>query len=160
MPTGVYRRPSAVVRFWSKVDKEGPVHPLHGSCWQWTGRDPTYGRVTTPKGRKGAHHFSWETFRGKIPKGLYVLHKCDNQKCVNPDHLFLGTQKDNVQDMTKKGRHGRPRLKVSDEAAEEIRRRFVRYSPKRTNARLLALEYGISRRHVRAIATRKKRRYV
>jgi len=56
-------------------------------------------------GIKGTHRVSWELHYGPIPKGMSVLHKCDNPPCVRPDHLFLGTQQDNLQDMRNKGRH-------------------------------------------------------
>lgn len=51
-----------------------------------------------------AHRVSWELFRGPIPNKLFVLHKCDNKNCINPDHLFLGTAKDNIHDCIRKGR--------------------------------------------------------
>lgn len=54
-----------------------------------------------------AHRASYKIYKGEIPKGMLVLHDCDNRLCVNPDHLFLGTHKDNTQDMIRKGRHGR-----------------------------------------------------
>lgn len=73
------------------------------NCWYWIGclDQLGYGHV----GYKRAHRWSWELHNGEIPKGMNVLHKCDVRSCVNPDHLFLGTQKDNVLDMIKKGRH-------------------------------------------------------
>ena len=93
-------------RFWEKVDKS----PASG-CWEWRSsiRGNGYGAFFTHligEGRKcrGAHRFSWELKNGPIPDGLWVLHKCDNRICVNPDHLFLGDRVDNMQDCAKKGR--------------------------------------------------------
>lgn len=97
-------------RFWAKVDTSG-------SCWVWTANcikdkngNRRYGLIGA--GRRGegmlyAHRVSWELHNGPIPKGLKVLHRCDNPQCVNPKHLFLGTQLDNVMDMYRKGRNGR-----------------------------------------------------
>lgn len=81
-------------------------------CWQWTGTcfSSGYARAGLYKrnGRKNfsqrASRMSYEVFVGKIPKGFLICHKCDNPKCVNPDHLFLGKPKDNSQDMVSKDR--------------------------------------------------------
>ncbi len=79
------------------------------SCWLWTaGIDRAgYGRIGRGKRSEGyelAHRVSWKIHNGKIPIGLCVLHRCDVPGCVNPDHLFLGTRADNVDDMVAKGR--------------------------------------------------------
>lgn len=82
-------------------------------CWDWSGFKNYfgYGRLMildTDGKRKprSAHRLSWELYRGPIPAGKCILHRCDNPSCSNPDHLFIGTKKDNTQDMMKKGRHG------------------------------------------------------
>jgi hypothetical protein len=76
------------------------------TCWLWTGanRGGGYGVVRFKKVDIQAHRFSWEFVNGKIPKGLFVLHKCDVRNCVKPDHLFLGTSQDNMKDCSLKGR--------------------------------------------------------
>lgn len=75
-------------------------------CWGWraaTNRKG-YGRFYS-KHTQSAHRFSWIIHKGKIPDGLFVLHKCDNPPCTNPEHLFLGTNLDNIRDMIAKGRN-------------------------------------------------------
>lgn len=97
--------PSDLERFWSKVSKsEG--------CWEWTGghNGVGHGRFWSDGALTGAHRFSWSLHRGVIPAGLQVLHRCDNPPCVNPDHLFLGTHRDNMQDSARKLRTGMAKL--------------------------------------------------
>lgn len=96
-------------RFWQMVNQHGdtPPHcPELGPCWLWTGNKSTkgYGQFSAERRSIRAHRFSWELHGGMIPEGLKVLHKCDNPPCVRFDHLFLGTTKDNTQDMLAKGR--------------------------------------------------------
>lgn len=111
-------------RFWDKVNK-GSVD----DCWEYLGRlnHDGYGQFDHHNTASVAHRFSWELSFGKIPDGIYVCHKCDNPSCVNPNHLFLGTQKDNMEDMVKKGRgadkRGRKNGKsvVNESIVREIR---------------------------------------
>jgi len=88
-------------RFMDKVMPE----PNSG-CWLWAGSSVKngYGQVRVNYKLYLSHRISHELFKGEIPDGMNVLHTCDVRCCVNPDHLFLGTQKDNVQDMIAKGR--------------------------------------------------------
>lgn len=103
----VHHKSPANYRFWKYVDKDGPIHPIYGQCWEWIGHKfhNGYGQFknggTTPI---RAHRYSWMKFRGVIPKGLLVLHHCDNPACVNPKHLFLGTHNSNMDDMVSKDR--------------------------------------------------------
>lgn len=80
-----------------------------GSCWLWTMNTYNYGygKLSIGKGKQvRAHRYIYEQSKGKIPEGMMVLHTCDNPRCCNPEHLFLGNQKDNMVDAKEKGRIG------------------------------------------------------
>lgn len=99
MRTG--RPASTVEHFWSKVDVRE-----EDECWEWRGGKDSdgYGGVRVGNRDYRAHRYSWMINYGDIPKNFLVCHKCDNPPCINPKHLFLGTHKDNVNDMISKGR--------------------------------------------------------
>lgn len=108
-------------RFWMRV------RPEVEGCWEWAGGHTSkakYGQFCV-KGDDGkhrpryAHRFSYELHYGPIPCGMHVCHKCDNPGCVRPDHLFLGTDKDNHHDSIRKGR--RRGVVVTDEAVRAIK---------------------------------------
>lgn len=88
-------------RFWSKVDIKEP-----DECWNWGAGcfSHGYGNFWDGSARVLAHRFAYIDVKGPIPNGLLVCHKCDNIKCCNPSHLFLGTNADNVRDCARKGR--------------------------------------------------------
>jgi len=93
-----------------KVDSNG--------CWVWThGRFQFgHGRIKILGCDLKAHRISWELHNGPIPEGLFVLHSCDNPPCINPEHLFLGTQQDNIDDMRAKGRQPNTKGKANGAA--------------------------------------------
>ena len=84
-------------RFWQKVDKKSD-----DECWNWTGgKVRGYGQMRSYLGNSGrilSHNFSWILHNGEVPNGKCVLHKCDNNSCVNPNHLYIGTESDNAHD--------------------------------------------------------------
>lgn len=127
------------------------VHPRLGTkCKEWTGRLGTdgYGDIRHKHRHLKAHRVAWEEAFGAIPTGMCVLHRCDNRTCINVEHLFLGTRKDNNMDTARKLRHP---TKLGPSAAVDIRSRAMAGE----SARCLADEYGIDPGTVRSIAARR-----
>jgi hypothetical protein len=153
--------PTIVERFWPKVAKN------EDGCWEWTAycRPGGYGRLNIGRQSQSrdAHRISWELHFGPIPAGMSVLHRCDNPPCVRPDHLFLGTQTDNLADMTAKGRrrwgishHGGPKGEANHNA-KLTRDQVLAIRERRENGagvRQLAREYGVDHHSIRLILAR------
>src|SRR5258708_238256 len=133
-------------RFWPKVQ-------MSEGCWTWLAKKSKDGYGPIGRGGKDgeimrAHRASWEIHFGPIPEGMCVLHKCDNPTCVNPVHLFLGTNSDNVRDSIKKGRHKNPShrkyRKLTADDAREIRATYRRYN-RQVGGPALARKFGVDR---------------
>jgi len=128
-------------------------------CWEWTGYCATngYGQLNIGGSLKYAHRLSWLFHNGAVPKDACILHHCDNRKCVNPDHLFLGTRADNSADMVSKGRQTigerNPMAKITNEQAMEI---IKSREPKG----ILAVRYGIEPKTVDDIRKRRSWRHL
>lgn len=162
MPHATYER-----RFMTPLDRFMGNVRLTDGCWIWTGtitcKDAAdkyhlpYGRFWMNGKNEAAHRAAWKLFSGPIPEGKIVCHSCDVAYCVNPAHLFLGTHRDNTQDMMAKGR---------DKACRETRRgpnsNFAKLTPEQALAVLkaegkqkdIAAQYGITQTAVSLIKRR------
>ncbi len=151
--------------FWRKINKNGPLHPvLKTRCWIWTAAtNGNYGVFFTPKPKRkqwSSHRFSWHLHSGSIPKGLCVLHHCDNPLCVRPLHLFLGTKMDNREDSKSKDRHNRGERNgsatLTNTQIKEIRSRYRSgWGQGSHSAIAIARDYNVSRELVYFIIRRK-----
>lgn len=151
MPTGVYprKKKSLKERFESKFSV------VQTGCWEWERRISVFGYgqfAIEPGNIWQAHRFAYKLYIGEIPKGVCVLHKCDNRKCVNPKHLWLGTQEENIRDMMAKGRD---RKATSDKNGgaklnwEKVIK--IRSMAKYTKQKDICTQFGIERHQARRI---------
>jgi hypothetical protein len=138
---GKERRSHLSERFWNKVVKTD-------GCWIWTGSLNTcgYGIIGVDRKTIHSHRIAWELINGTIPNRMSILHHCDRPPCVNPSHLFLGTQQDNIKDMLLKNR-GKGgvgvrncKARLSENDVREIRKRHIR---KYGNLVILAKEFNV-----------------
>lgn len=128
-------------------------------CWEFQGSIRRgYGQFKIENKNFATHRASYEIFKGKIPKGKFVCHTCDNKICVNPDHLFLGTPLDNMLDKTKKGRGYRPtgekhhKAKLTERDVLKIRKMYKFF---KTPHRRIAEYFKVSRNNVTNIINKK-----
>jgi hypothetical protein len=151
-------------RFWAKVDKHGA-----DDCWLWTGAigNSGYGSLLR-QGRQSprvlAHRLSYELANGPIPDGFFVCHNCpggDNKRCVNPQHLFLGTPQENTDDAVMKGQQPRgERMRKSPLTDNAIRTIRARYAAGGVTQDTLAQEHGVTRSNISVIIARKTWRHI
>lgn len=144
----------------SRTEKDG------NGCWIWKGSfagHMGYGRTNFQNKHWQAHRLFYTWYKGEIPDGMFVLHRCDVPSCVNPDHLFLGTAKSNAKDMVKKGRNkhgvGNPFKRGEDGFSAKLKEHQVleirgMYKPHEFGCKRIADIYGVSKFAIRQIVNR------
>lgn len=140
-------------RFWNKVRKGGQAQ-----CWEWIGNRSQggtgYGQFSVGNKLHGAHRVIWMATYGPILPGRHVLHHCDNKACVKPDHLYLGTKRDNALDMGR--RSGFHNAKLTDDSVRQLRHLAGTGIP----ASRLADTFGISPAHARKVVSGRAKAHV
>jgi hypothetical protein len=120
----------------SKLDGKYEINP-DTNCWEWTASlQGGYGRIRVGARLLMAHRYSYQLSNGEIPPGMLVCHKCDNPKCINPSHLFLGTAEDNAHDKVNKKRYKAPQKRLS---WLQKTRDFLQTNPNATTREISAL---------------------
>lgn len=138
--------------FWSKVDIKD-----RANCWQWLAsiRGDGYGQYHFDERNQGAHRVAFQLAIGEIPNGLHVCHHCDNKECVNPDHLYLATNRQNLIDAGRRGLlkqgESHPLHKLTVEDVKEIR---LKYIPWVITMQMLADEYGVAINTIQQVVKR------
>jgi predicted XRE-type DNA-binding protein len=139
---------------WKYINKKG-----EDECWEWIGAiHNRYGRFSISGKIKPSHYIVYELINNSIPIGLLVCHKCDNPKCCNPKHLFLGTHGDNMRDMINKGRDKKAfgemngNSKIKKKEVDEIKQL---YSTNNYSQRELAKQFNISQSTIFQIVNRR-----
>ncbi|KKL78172.1 hypothetical protein LCGC14_2027530 [marine sediment metagenome] len=149
--------PEQIGRFWAKVDQQGD-----DDCWEWTASLLTtgYGQFKVGSRMMGAHRIVYFLNYGQ-PTGFFVCHHCDNRKCCNPKHLFLGTNADNMADAARKGRVKGPHFNGEENGRAKLTTQQVlaiRKSPDRQVS--LAEKYGVTPVMISRIKLRKAWRHL
>lgn len=127
---------------------------LDNGCWEWQGccGSHGYGQMTFMLKGMVTHRASYEVFCGPIPKGKMILHKCDYRRCINPEHLFIGTAQDNTNDMIAKGRGDlQNNLKLTDQQARQI---WDMCKLSDLSQAQIAQRFGVSQPTIHRISTR------
>lgn len=155
-----YKRAHQPDRFWSHVNKQGPVlRPDLSPCWVWTGSLFPNGYGQCGVGMKGSqltHRVAWELTNGPIPDNMQVCHHCDNRPCVRPEHLFLGDNSANMRDMISKGRRDYAQ-KLTPDTVRVIR---AEYAHNHATQRRIAERYGVDPMTIRDVGTRRTWKHV
>jgi HNH endonuclease len=142
----------------NKCNILGNIEISDRGCWEWQKGADEFGyghfrdRITGKT--ENAHRISYKVFKGEIPKGIFVCHSCDNPKCCNPDHLWAGTCKENMQDAKTKGRTlkgNKFRAKLSESDIIEIRKSYGIENSYKS----LGKKYGVESSNIRAIIKRR-----
>jgi HNH endonuclease len=155
MHINIYSNKTTEERFWTKVKKS------KDGCWVWTGTiSGGYGYISISGKMYLVHRFSYWLHNKKLPKGkgwhgVCVCHSCDNRKCVNPKHLWLGTHKQNVEDARKKGQFSREMNGRSKHDEKQVKLIRKLYATGKYSQRLLGDMFDVTHTNIYAIINHK-----